>query len=475
MGPVRSGNAGHRSDRIHGQPTGAGDADRYTPPPMSRRIVVTGVGPVTACGVGIDALWSALCEGRTAIDRIRGFDASGYACGIAGEITDEALDIRQHVPKSYRKNLKVMCRDIELAVAGAAAAITDAGLVTRGTDPDATPTIAPDRFGCHIGAGLIAADPHELGQALISSAAADGTLDLHHWGAQGMQNLTPLWLLKYLPNMLACHVTIIHDCRGPSNTITCCEASGALSIGESMRVIRRGAADACLSGGAEDKLNPMAFMRLHFADRLAATAPEDDPASIVRPFSPDARGTVAGAGGAILVLEALDAALGRGARPAAEIVGFAATQNVCPDTVGLRIPAEGETLSAAIRLALSRGGITADEVDAIVPFGSSIPAVDALERHALRTVFGARTPTIPLVTIVPTIGNTHAGSAAVSVAVAARMLRERMLPARLNTAGITDLDANATAARTASLEHVLVLSTSQGGQNAAVLLRRFDA
>src|SRR5690606_32200745 len=176
---------------------------------------------------------------------------------------------KDYVPKSYRKAVKVMARDIELAVAAAKCAVEDARLVTRGALPDGSSegtTYPASRMGCQIGAGLIAAETDELTAALATAAttAADGrpTLDLKAWGdAEGgqgaMNNLQPLWLLKYLPNMLACHVTIIHGAEGPSNTITCAEASGLLSIGESVRVIQRGDADLCFSGGAEAPINHM--------------------------------------------------------------------------------------------------------------------------------------------------------------------------------------------------------------------------
>src|SRR5262245_43814803 len=221
-----------------------------SPARSPRRIVITGLGPITAFGVGMGPLWSALCEGRSAIKRISRFDPSGFPCQVAAELPDELFDVKSVVPKSYRKATKVMARDIELAVGAAAAAVADAKLITKAVNPEKTPTIPAARFGCHIGAGLIAADVDELTGALVTSrvtepalvgagaptetqhsAPSTQPLDLSHWGHTGMQNLTPLWLLKYLPNMLACHVTIIHDCQGPSNTITCAEASAALSIG----------------------------------------------------------------------------------------------------------------------------------------------------------------------------------------------------------------------------------------------------
>jgi 3-oxoacyl-(acyl-carrier-protein) synthase len=167
---------------------------------MRRAVVITGLGPVSAFGVGIGPLWEAMVAGRSAVKRIGRFDPSGFQCTIAAELPPEALDIRAIVPKSYRKATKVMCRDVEIAVAGAAAAVADAGITTRiggggERDGEAEPTIPPPRVGCHIGAGLIAAEHDELGAALWTSRGPDGAFDLRHWGSTGMQNLTPLWLL----------------------------------------------------------------------------------------------------------------------------------------------------------------------------------------------------------------------------------------------------------------------------------------
>jgi 3-oxoacyl-[acyl-carrier-protein] synthase II len=287
-----------------------------------------------------------------------------------------------------------------------------------------------------------------------------------------MNNLTPLWLLKYLPNMLACHVTIIHDCQGPSNTITCCESSSGLSFGESLRVIQRGAADACLSGGSESKANLMAMIRQQFAGRLAATREDEDPATIVRPFDPEARGTIVGEGGGIIVLEAAESAAARGARPYAEILGFASTQSHCRDTVGLDIDDEGEGVADAMEIALRHAGLEPEAIDAVCPLGSGIPPVDRAEAQALRRVFGDRLGEVEIITTVPNVGNCVAGAGAVAVSVACEALREQRLPARINTTDADGLDATACPQREASLEHVLVASTSQGGQNTALILKR---
>ena len=260
-------------------------------------------------GAGIAPTWEAMTAGRGAVTTIDAFDPSGFACRLGSQVRN--FSVRDFVPKSYRKATKVMAADIEMAVAAADLAARDAGISTAGTDPDGaarpdfSPTYPQARVGCHIGAGLIAAEINELSGALNEARNEKGDFDIHKWGSVGINNLTPLWLLKYLPNMLACHVTIIHDCQGPSNTITCAEASALLSIGESLRVIERGAADLCFCGGAEDKINPMALLRQQFTGRLNSKD-NDRPASAVRPFDRSAAGTVTGQGGAIVMLEALE-------------------------------------------------------------------------------------------------------------------------------------------------------------------------
>jgi 3-oxoacyl-[acyl-carrier-protein] synthase II len=284
-----------------------------------------------------------------------------------------------------------------------------------------------------------------------------------------MDNLTPLWMLKYLPNMLACHVTIIHEAQGPSNTITCCEASGPLSIGESLRVIERGDADVCFSGGVESKLNPMGLLRLDLTGVLARTEAGVEASSLVRPYDEEATGTLVGEGGGILMVEGLDAAEARGAAPIAEIVGFGAGHSPASDDPERR----GVGLEVAIEAALKEAGIGAGDIDAIVPQGAGHRRADAAEAAALRKVFGERLGEIPLVTVTPAIGTLAAGAGAIGVCVGARCVAEQKLPARIHagTPG-AGLDAGGAATRDASLEHVLVCTGAIGGQNAAIVLKR---
>lgn len=159
-----------------------------------------------------------------------------------------------------------------------------------------------------------------------------------------------------------------------------------------------------------------------------------------------------------------------GAKPIAEIAGYAAAQCFCPDTVGAIVNETGEEIASAITNAIEQAGLTPDEIDAIVPFGSGIASLDASEAAAIRSAFGARATAIPFVQVMPFVGNCGAGCGALSVAIAAQCLRTQTLPARINTTG-SPFDANAAPSRAASLRHILVMTTSLGGQTAAIVLR----
>src|SRR3954451_18444227 len=267
---------------------------------MAKRVVITGVGVISPIGIGAKAFWDNLLAGEVGVRRIQQFDPSGFVCQVGGEVP--AFKIGDYVPKSYRKATKVMARDIELAVVAADDAFKDAGLKSKAYTE--SPSIDGKRFGCNIGAGLISAELNELTAAMTSARADENPnkLDLHKWGRDGMGQLTPLWLLKYLPNMLACHVTIVHGLMGPSNTITCADASSHLAIGEAFRTIQRGKADYAICGGAESKLNPMGMMRQTLLRRIVETK-NDSPEMAVRPFDADAAGSAIGEGGGLFILE----------------------------------------------------------------------------------------------------------------------------------------------------------------------------
>jgi 3-oxoacyl-[acyl-carrier-protein] synthase II len=455
---------------------------------MRRRVVITGIGTVSGFGVGAEPLWEGLVSGRSALKRMSLFDPTGFRSKIAA-VAAGFGGAKDYVPKSYRKAVKVMARDTELAVAAAKMAVDDARIQTRGTLPEGSEatTYPAARMGCHIGAGLIAAETDELTMALDTARAGTAerpSVNLRAWGSgpggeSAVNSLPPLWLLKYLPNMLACHVTIIHGAEGPSNTITCSEASGLLCVGESLRIIQRGAADLCFSGGAESKLNFMGTMRMDLAGRLAPTGDEGSGEKYVRPYDPEGTGGLLGEGGGILIMEDRDMALKRGARIRAEVIGFgSAHSDVMADLAGTAVAdwnGADEGIQYSIENALEDAKVTPAQINAIVPHATGIPYPDSGELGALRAVFGARLKDVPMVTLPPAIGDTMAGSGAIAAAVGALCLDKQALPARIH-AGKPHPDALAGAApsRAARLRHTLVLTGSMGGQNAAVVLRATD-
>ena len=441
---------------------------------MRRRVLITGLGTVTGLGIGVSALWDALCAGKSAIAPMTRLDPAGFPCKFASEVRN--FSAKDYVPKSYRKAVKVMVRDTELAVAAAKCAAEDAGLITKASlesDPSLRLTYPPERVGCHIGAGLICAETAEISGAMVTAREPNPSpellqqtngLTLKRWGTiapeggGGMDNLQPLWMLKYLPNMLACHVTIIHGTEGPSNTITCAEASGLLSIGESSRVIERADADICFSGGAESKLSLMGIARLTLWGRLAPDA------AGMRPYDPTSQGTIPGEGAGLLVLEEAAGAGKRGATIYAEVAGFGAACSVDdpPDcNVGLEL---------AIRAALRDARLEFGEIDAIIPQSCGVPRIDGPEAGALQRVFGDRLRGLPMVFTAPLIGDCCAGNGSLLAAVAAKCLKEQRLPAT-PAIGHPSFAREAAPARDARLRAILVCSSAQGGQSAAVVFK----
>jgi len=446
------------------------------------RVAITGLGVVSPVGLGIAETFDALVEKRCGIDRIQTFDASKFPSQIGGEVS--GVKVRDCVPKSYRKATKVMSRDIVLAVAAAYLAVKDAGLKTKclvdrgevegGVDVDST------RFGANIGAGLICADLTELAGALATSAERpeapkDRGFSLIQWGSEGMTNLTPLWLLKFLPNMLACHVTIVHDCQAPSNTITCGEASSHLAIGEAFRTIERGAADICICGGAESKANPMGLARPALQGRLTVDH-NDDPTAACRPFDVSRSGTVVSEGSGLIILEEWERAKARGARIYAEMVGFGASTNCSHWSKPQK---DGRALSLATTKALADAGISADDVGLVNAFGAGVVSYDLAEAAAIRAVFGPRAATLPVMATKGSLGNNGAGSGAIDVAAVAMAMHRGVVPPSLNTETVDpECGIHVVRGDPIDLRADVAVSTAaamSGGQVASLVIRRYQS
>jgi 3-oxoacyl-[acyl-carrier-protein] synthase II len=431
-----------------------------------RRVVITGIGIVSPLGIGASAHWEALLSGKSAVKKIAAFDPAGFPSQVGGEVP--AYKIGDFVPKSYRKATKVMARDIELAVIAADGAFKDSGLKSAAYTE--TPDFEGARFGCNIGAGLISCDLGELTTAMAAARSDEqaNRLDLKKWGRDGMNQLTPLWLLKYLPNMLACHVTIVHQLRGPSNTITCADASSHLAIGEAFRTIQRGDADLAICGGAESKVNLMGLIRHCLLKRLTENNAAPDQA--VRPFDAEASGTAIAEGGGLFILEEYDRAKARGARIYAELVGFGASQ----DTHKITDPAPtGHSYAKAVQNALADANLPPAAVNLLVPNGLGIPSHDRAELTGLISTFGRGLSRIPFAPIKSQTGNLAAGSG-VDAATAVLALHHNTVPAATNTKKVLDGQAlNVSPEPREQKIDVAVSSVySLGGQNAALVFKK---
>ena len=443
-----------------------------------RRVVITGLGAVSPLGLGAAACWNALLAGESGTRRLARFDPSAFPSQVAGEVPP--FKTTDYVPKSYRKATKIMSRDIELAVVAADFAVRDARILTRGITGDGTASwFKPDptRMGCNIGSGLISADMDELAGALAHgrSASDPTTLDLARWGrsedpakTSGMEALTPLWLLKYLPNMLACHVSIIHDTQGPSNTITCGQASAGLALAAATRTLQRGEADLALVGGCESKVHPMGLMRWTLLHRLN-TSDNERPGTACRPYDESAAGSVIAEGGAVLVIETLEHAKKRGATIYAEIVGLGASANATLDVTETDF--SGEAQAAALRKALRDAGVDPLRIGLVLPPGYGIASWDQADVNALRAVFGERMPAV--LAARAGVGDCGAGAEALDLVAGALALHHQVIPPETNlTRPIGNLPVRRAPAP-AELSYVAVLASALGGQNSGVVLRRY--
>lgn len=436
-----------------------------------RRVVITGVGIVSSLANGREDYGKRLFAGDVGIDRIQGFDPSGFPCQIGGEVSD--LKVKQHVPKFHRKATKLMSRDIDLAVTAADLAVRDAGLNTKGISPEGPPDINPERSGVNVGAGLISCDLLELGLA-VEHALENGKFSYEKWGAEGMESLTPLWLLKYLPNMLGCHISIIHDLQGPSNSITCAEASGLLSIGESYRIIARGSADIMVAGGAETKLTPMGLMRQCLLKRVT-TKYNDRPRQACRPFDRNADGGVMGEGAGIVVLEEREHAQQRNVPIYAEVVGFGASNNFSADFVNPEDDCRGVTL--AIQNALKEASLSPGNIQLLIAHGSAIPQQDRAEAKGITTAFGESARELPVRTIKSRIANCGAASSSLDLVTAVLALKEGKIPPNVNCPDPPEeygLNLGNGAVLETELQTAMSCCYTYGGQTAAMVIRRVN-
>ncbi len=433
------------------------------------RVVVTGLGAVSPLGLSANEMWAGLSAGRCGVARVKAFDPTGFPCELGGEVPE--YRIQDYVPRTYRKAVKLMCRDIELAVIAAQEAILASGLITKGIDPEKV-NVEPTRMAINLGAGMVSCDLVELAPA-VAASTIDGRFDIHKWGKEGLELITPLWLLKYLPNMLACHIGILHDIQGPSNTITCAEASAHLAIGEAAQVIARGGSDVAVAGAAEAKVSPIIMLRQHLLGR-AIPAWDGAPEAACRPFDAQARGSVFGEGAGIIVLESVEHAQVRGAKILAEVVGIGQSHSIDPGYGHLE--SDGKGLRIAVEKAMADAGIGPQDLDLIVPHGLGVPRDDLAEARALEAVLGPATPRVPVWPTKSMLSTTGAACGALDVVAAVRAIVAGVIPPARNfdkPAPGCHLNVS-TQQREGRIRHALCCSYTHGGQTAAIVLKAFD-
>lgn len=419
------------------------------------RVVITGLGVVSPIGVGKEAFWRNLSSGQSGIDFLTSVPADNLPSKLAGEVRDfNPVDYIYH-----KKFLKVMSRDIQLGVSAASIAMQDSGITDGVVDPL--------RMGVEFGAGRISSTPEELVAAVADLESSDGVEEFTRWGEDRMGRICPLWMLRQLPNMPACHVAIAHNAQGPNNTITSREASALLCLEEATRTIERRAADVMIVGACSSMTDPLDIARLNLFESLSQR--EDDPQAACRPFDRDRDGAVVGEGSAVFVLEEYEHARRRGADIYAELIGVGSGSDGKDLYTG-----GGAGLVRSIKAALRRSKIEPREIGHINAHGKSTQRDDMLESRAFHQSLGDCAAKIPVTALTSYFGNFDAGTGAVELAGSLLALRNRELPVTLNYEHPDpDCPINVVSRQTLPINNSIALSVNRTsvGQSAACVLR----
>ncbi|HEV3257933.1 MAG TPA: beta-ketoacyl-[acyl-carrier-protein] synthase family protein [Gemmataceae bacterium] len=426
-----------------------------------RRVVITGLGIVAPNGIGKEAFWNACVDGRSGVGPIRSFDASGHAVKIAAEVPD--FDVTEFIPDQHRKSLKIMGRAMRFAVGAAGLAVRDSGLDLPEEDPE--------RVGVVMGTGLVPVDLAELTPALMESCDEQGRLQADRLGRHGSGAVFPLWILKYLPNMVAAHISLALNAQGPNSTITTACVAGTQAIGEAFRLVARGDADIVLAGGADSRIDPLLLVAYTALGALSRS--ERPPAEVSRPFDGKRDGFVLGEGAGVLVLEELQRARRRGATVYAEVLGLGSSFDAYTVT---KPDPQARGAARAIEWALREARVDSHDVDYINAHGTSTRLNDLMETAAVKRVFGEGARALPLSSIKSMVGHLIGAAGAVEAAALALTLHRGVVPPTINQTSPDpqcDLDYVPNSARDMPVNTAVSTSFGFGGQNAALVMRRF--
>jgi 3-oxoacyl-[acyl-carrier-protein] synthase II len=407
-----------------------------------RRVVITGLGTINPVGATVDATWKNLLSGTSGIGRVQRVDVSDLPSKIAGEVSD--FEVTDYIPKRLARR---MDRYAQFFWVAARDALADAGIAYEEDDPEAY------RTGVVVGSGIGGVESFE--QEIDT---------LFHVGPH---RVSPYGIPKIIANIAGGQVSIDFNLYGPNTTaVTACAAS-ANAIGDAGELIKRGAADVMVAGGADASITR--FAMAGFAQARALSTNNDDPLGASRPFDADRDGFVMAEGGAALILEEREYALARGATVYAELVGY----GMSADAYHITLPRPGgDGAARAMKAALDHARIAPEDISVINAHGTSTQANDATETAAIKTVFGDRAYRIPISSTKSMTGHLLGGAGAVEAIASVLTIRDGTVPPTINYATPDpecDLDYVPNEAREAEVRYVMSNSFGFGGHNVALI------
>ena len=411
---------------------------------MKRRVVLTGVGLVSALGLDTESTWSGLLQGKSGVGPITHFDANAFSSRIAAEVKD--LNPLDYVDT---KNARKMDPFILYAIVASDVAVKSACLsVTKEN---------AERIGVYIGSGI----------------GGFGTIEKQHSNFlnKGPRKISPFFIPASISNLATGQVSIRLGTTGP-NSATCpaCSA-GCHAIGDSFKIIERGAADVMIAGGAEAAITPMGVGG--FASMRALSTRNDEPEKASRPFDRERDGFVIGEGAGIVVLEALEHARGRDAQILAEIVGYGMSGDAYHITAP---PEDGSGAIRVMRATLEDAGVDPTQVDYINAHGTSTPPNDRIETKAIKAVFSDHAYKLAISSTKSMTGHLLGAAGGLEAGISALVLHHQIIPPTINLENPDpdcDLDYVPGTARKAEIRYVLSSSFGFGGTNACILLKRY--
>jgi 3-oxoacyl-[acyl-carrier-protein] synthase II len=416
-----------------------------------RRIVVTGLGLVSPLGVGVDVNWRRLTAGESGLARISKFDPSDLTCQVAGQVpfgdTPGTLKLDDYIE---HKEQKKMDEFIHFAMVAAAEAVKDSGYVPANDE-------ARERVGVMVGSGI--GGLNEIYQTSIV---------LHEKGAR---RVSPFFIPRSLINLASGQISIQHGYRGPNHAVVTACATGAHAIGDAARLIMLGDADVMVAGGAE-----AAVCRIGIAGfcamRALSTSFNDTPTKASRPYDKDRDGFVMGEGAGVVMLEEYEHAKKRGARIYAELIGY----GLSGDAYHMTSPAEdGSGGYRAMKMALSRAGVSPDQIDYINAHGTSTPVGDEIELKAIRNLLGSAASTVSISSTKSAIGHLLGAAGAVEAIYSIKAMGDSLLPPTLNldnpSEGCAGVDLVPHKAKQKKVHVALSNSFGFGGTNACLIFK----